>query len=191
MLKMRKSNQSSSIVVRWSYHAPDGGLMLTKYASKKYSSIHYNVYENIQYKLAELNKLAYLLFHFICEKMDESNNIVHTQSLRNQFIKHVKRNLNLDYKDDTVKKAFAKLVKVCLIINYNIKSDFTVNPRHVFKGFENERRELMQQLIKSCKENNTKKSNFREALGIESYEKKEEPKTPPKPKKQVAKLRIP
>jgi hypothetical protein len=188
---MRKSNQPSSIVVRWRYVELDEGLILYKYATKKYSSIHYNVYENIQYKLAELNKLAYLLFHFICEKMDESNNIVHTQSIRNEFIKHVKSNLNLDYKDGTVKKAFAKLVKVCLIINYDIKSHFTVNPRHVFKGFENERRELIQQLIKSCKENNTKKSNFREALGIESYEKKEEPKTPPKPKKQVAKLRIP
>jgi hypothetical protein len=188
---MKKSNQPRSIVVKWRYHIPEGGLMLTKYASKKYSSLHYNVYENIQYRLADLGKVAYLLFHFICEKMDESNNIVHSQFLRNQFINHVKSNLNLDYKDDTVKKAFAKLVKVCLIINYDTKSQFTVNPRHVFKGFENERRELMQQLIKSCKENNTQKSNFREALGIENYEEKGEPKTPPKPKKQVAKLRIP
>jgi hypothetical protein len=155
------------INVKWRIYKPQGNILLANIVSKTFSSEGYFFYENVIFKLASLDKAATLLFHFICEKMDNSNNIVHTAALRNQFIQFAKQNCSLSYTDQTVKKAFAKLVKVGLIINYDVRCDFTVNPRHVFKGSNEKRKELMQQLINTLinKKGGTK-SNFKFALGI-------------------------
>ena len=154
------------INVKWRIYKLQGDILLADIVSKTFSAEGYVLYENVIFKLATLDKTATLLFHFVCEKMDNSNNIVHTAALRNQFIQFAKQNCSLSYTDQTVKKAFAKLVKVGLIINYDTRCDFTVNPRHVFKGSNEKRKELMQQLIKTLINKKVTKSNFKFALGI-------------------------
>ena len=71
------------------------------------------------------------------------------------------------FKDDTIKKAFYQLVKEDLIIKYKLKSEFTLNPRHVFKSTEEDRKKLIQTLINTFSnfKSNTK-SNYKKALGI-------------------------
>jgi DNA-binding transcriptional regulator YhcF (GntR family) len=156
----------SNIIVKWTIYVNQGGYLLPKFVSKGYTTNSYTFYENTHYKLALLNKVEYLFFHFVCEKMDESNNIVHTKALRTEFLSHAGKNLNLTYQDDTIKKAFAKLVKVGLIINYDVKSDFTVNPRHVFKSSEKRRASVIQAIINQLIKLKYTKSNFKSALGI-------------------------
>jgi hypothetical protein len=99
--------------------------------------------------------------------MDESNNVTHTEVIRNEFMAHAKKNLSLDFKDDTIKKAFYQLVKEDLIIKYKLRSEFTLNPRHVFKSTEEDRKKLIQTLINTFSnfKSNTK-SNYKKALGI-------------------------
>jgi hypothetical protein len=154
------------IVVKWRIYEKNGNVRLPKHVSKTYSNDGYKFYENIQYRLAKLNKAEYMFFHFICEKMDESNNIVHTKHLRQEFIAHATKNLCLNYKDDTIKKAFAKLVKIGLIIRYDVKSDYTVNPRHVFKCSEKNRTDIIQTIISQLIMLKHTRSNFKDALGI-------------------------
>jgi hypothetical protein len=154
------------ITVKSRYHVLDGDVLITKYRSHVFTSEHIKIFSNTQYKLAMLDKATCLFFLFICEKMDDSNNIVHTQALRSKFIIHAKKNLGLVYQDETLKKAFSKLVKVGLIINYDKKSDFTVNPRHAFKGNELERKKFMQMLIYECKKLKNTRSNYKMALGL-------------------------
>jgi hypothetical protein len=154
------------INVKWRIYVNQGGNLLPKYVSKNYRNDGYKFYENIQHRLAKLNKAEYLFFHFICEKMDESNNIVHTKHLRQEFLVHASKNLGLNYKDETIKKAFAKLVKVGLIINYDVKSDYTVNPSHVFKSSEKRRSGIIQTIINQMIKMKNTKSNFKSALGI-------------------------
>jgi hypothetical protein len=154
------------INVKWRIYVNQGGALLPKFVTKVYTTNGYTFYENTHYKLALLNKAEYLFFHFVCEQMDESNNIVHTKALRTAFLTHARKNLNLKYQDDTIKKAFAKLVKVGLIINYDVKSDFTVNPRHVFKGSKTQRKSIIQVIINQLYNLSNTTSNFKNALGI-------------------------
>jgi hypothetical protein len=148
-------------------YADDDGILIPNWKTKQFSTESYKVYDNVQYKLAKLDKCATLLFHYLCEQMDCSNNIVHVQALRKGFIAHGKKNLGSSFEDDTVKKAFSKLVKQLLIINYDVKSDFTMNPRHVFKGSEEQRKRLIQTLIKTFNESQVTKSNYKKALGLD------------------------
>ena len=164
MKKMKK--KTMQITVKSRYHVMDEDVLTTKYSSHVFTSDHIKIYSNTQYKLAMLDKATCLFYLFICEEMDASNNIVHTHVLRNQFIAHAKKNLNMDYKDATLKKSFSKLVKVGLIINYDKRSDFTVNPRHAFKGNEKDRKEFMQMLIFDCGKLKNTKSNYKMALGL-------------------------
>lgn len=154
------------IIVKWNIYVNKNGIKRPAFRSKSYTTAGYKVYSNTSYKLAKLDKTANLLYHFVCEEMDESNNIVHTHVLRKKFIEHARKNLSINVKDDTVKKAFNKLVKVELLINYDQNSDFTVNPRHVFKGPEKQREKLMNQLIHTMKKHPKTRSNFKSALGI-------------------------
>lgn len=144
-----------------------GGIFQPIWKTKQFSAESYKVYDNVQYKLEKLDKCSTLLFHYLCEQMDFSNNIEHTQALRRDFIAHLKKNLGQSYEDDTVKKAFSKLVKELLIINYDVRSSFTVNPRHVFKGSEEQRKKLIQTLIKSLNKPKGTKSNYKKALGLD------------------------
>jgi hypothetical protein len=162
----KKKYAPKQITVKSRYHVPDGDVLTTKYRSHVFTSEHVKIFSNTQYKLAMIDKATCLFYLFICEQMDASNNIVHTHVLRSQFIAHAKKNLNMDYKDDTLKKSFSKLVKVGLIINYDKRSDFTVNPRHAFKGNETERKEFMQMLIYDCNKLKSTKSNYKMALGL-------------------------
>jgi hypothetical protein len=155
-----------NINVKWKVYVNENGFMVPSYKTMNYTTDGYKLYNNVSYKFAKLDMTAILLFHFICEKMDESNNIVHTHALRKEFIAHSKKNLSRNVKDDTVKKAFTKLVKVGLLINYDHKSDFTVNPRHVFKCGEENRKKMMNALIYSMMRVSGTKSNFKIALGI-------------------------
>jgi hypothetical protein len=154
------------INVKWRIFVNQGGTLLPKYVTKGYTTNGYTFYENVSHKLAKLNKAETLFFHFVCEEMDESNNIVHSKALRTKYIAHASKNFNLKYKDETIKKAFAKLVKVGLIINYDVKSDCTVNPRHVFKGSQNKRKGIIQVIINQLYKLSNTKSNFKMALGL-------------------------
>ena len=162
----KKKYAPKQITVKSRYYVPDGDVLTTKYRSHVFTSEHVKIFSNTQYKLAMIDKATGLFYLFICEEMDALNNIVHTHVLRSQFIAHAKKNLNMDYKDDTLKKSFSKLVKVGLIINYVKRSDFTVNPRHAFKGNETERKEFMQMLIYDCNKLKNTKSNYKMALGL-------------------------
>jgi len=154
------------IYVKYRFFETIGGMILSKYVTKKYTSECYKVYYNMQYKIAKLDKCAILLFLFLSEKMDKSNNIVHVKSIRTEFINHSKKNLGIDYKDDTVKKAFAQLVKNDLLIQYDTKIDYTVNPIHVFKESEEKRKSILQSLIKTFNGITKTKSNYKRALGL-------------------------
>jgi hypothetical protein len=154
------------IQVKYKEYVNDQNVLISSFKTEKFTTNGYKLYNNVIYRLAQVDKCAYLLFHFICENMDDSNNIIHTSSLRNDFIKFSKSNLLIDYKDDTVKKAFIKLVKVGLIINYDKRYDFTVNPRHVFKGSEQSRKKIIQGVIYFLKKLQKTSPNYKSALGI-------------------------
>ena len=154
------------INVKWKIYENSQDILVPRWKSKNYTTNGYKLYNNVMCRLAKVDKCASLFFHFICEKMDDSNNIVHTSILRNDFIKFSKSNLSLDYKDDTVKKAFIKLVKVGLIINYDKRADFTVNPKHVFNGSEQSRKKIIQGVIYCLKKLPKTSSNYKYALGI-------------------------
>jgi hypothetical protein len=156
-----------TINVKYVIYVEKDGIKLPKYLTVKYATIGYKMYNNVQYKLASIDKCALLLFHFLAEKMDESNNITHTVVIRKEFIAHAKTNLSIDFKDDTVKKAWYQLVKEDLIIKYKLKSEFTMNPRHVFKSTEEDRKKLIQTLIKTFSSfKSYSDSNYKKALGL-------------------------
>jgi len=154
------------INVRYRIYIAQNGLKLPEFVTKQYTTKCYKMYYNLQYKIAKLDKCAILLFHFLAERMDNSNNIVHVKSLRTEFINHSNKNLGINYKDETVKKAFAQLVKNDLMIKYDVKSDYTLNPIHVFKGSEEKRIRLLQTLINTINDIPKTKSNYKRALGL-------------------------
>jgi len=115
-------------------------LKVTKTCTKRY--------HNSQHKLAKLDKSSEMLLRFITEEMDKSNSILHSHYLRKKFNAHMEKDCGKTYQDDTIKKAFAKLVKVKLLIRYGEKQMYTVNPIHYFNGTESERKKLIGQLLK-------------------------------------------
>lgn len=142
------------------------GVKKPLFKSKHYTNIGYTLYENVIYKIAKLGKCEVLLFHFLCEKMDMSNNITFSAKTRTAFLDYLKKHTKLTYEDNTVKKAMSNLISVGLIITYGIRIDYTINPQHVFKGSLKERQALIQKLISEQIKSRNKNSNCLEVLGI-------------------------
>jgi hypothetical protein len=158
------------ITVKYTYSAESNGdIYLPLYRTKNYTTNGYKFYNNVIYKIAKLDRCSTLLLHYLCEIMDKSNNFDSSDRLRSLFVQHLVKNTKLAFKDETVKKALAKLVKSELVITYGKRFSYTVNPQHIFKGSEVERKKLIQQLIASQIKSKNTKSNFKSALGLPKF----------------------
>jgi hypothetical protein len=157
----------NQISVKYSYALKtEGDTIKPLFKTKTYTTKGYKFYENIMYKIAKLDRCSTLLFHFLCEEMDESNTIHSTAAVRSEFIRKFIQIAGLKFKDETVKKALSKLIKAELIIKYGKRIDYTVNPQHVFKGSETARKSLIQKIIYDQRNKNNYKSNYKSALGL-------------------------
>ena len=155
------------ISVRYSYaFKNEEDTVIPLFKTKNFKTKGYKLYENVMYKIAKLDRCSTLLFHFLCEKMDESNTIHSTAALRSEFISKVQKIAGLKFEEETVKKALSKLIKVELLINYGKRIDYTVNPQHVFKGSETDRKRLIQRIIYDQSIKKNYKSNYKSALGL-------------------------
>lgn len=140
---------SKHILINWrDFPNNDAEFKIGKPRVRKVVSSGYKTYSNVQYKTFKLSNCAIHFLHFLCEKMDNKNNIVHTKKIRTEFIKHLQKNCGSSYKDETVKKGFYELIDSNLVINYGKKLDYTINPFHYFKDSEKARKSLIEELIK-------------------------------------------
>lgn len=121
-------------------------------------------YNNCQYLLAKLNKCADMFLMYLTEQMDPINTVHITKRVRQDFLKHMKKNCGVIYEDGTVKKALASLKNSGLILNYGPRIDYTINPFYFFKGPEKERKDLIKNLLHDCATNEYPNSNMNEAL---------------------------
>lgn len=160
-------NQRYSVVRYVDKMKKSGNVKIPTYKSKRVVTSKTVRYHNCQHKLAPLNKCAGMLLLFICENMDEDNNIDHTSGLRRKFRYHLNKNCSVTYSDDTVKKAFYQLVEQDLIISFGVKTEYVVNPLYHFNDTEKKRISLIQKLIYWAKTNPApKKSNILRAFGV-------------------------
>ncbi len=150
------------------YVEGDDGIIRSHKKYVDFTNESYTIYQNTIYKLGLLGKCEYLLYHFLGEKMNKSNTIYHSKKLRAEFIELISRICRINFKDSTVKKAFQKLVAVDLIIKYDNRGDFTMNPRHISKSTEKDREKLIQELVDTFEKKTTSKSNYRKALGLDN-----------------------
>ena len=150
-------------ITKVSYYKEDGISLQNTY----FTTQGYKVYSNFFHKLVRLNTCSNRLFHFLCEQMKKDNTIHHTKGERNRFIDYCKKNASINYTHQTIKASYSTLKKVGLLINFDSKCDFIVNPKHVFKGSEKDRQKLINKIILSLSGRDTK-SNYYRALGLDA-----------------------
>lgn len=153
-------------ITKVNYQKEDG-MLIPEYTSTYFTSLGYKVYENVFHKQVKLNSCSLKLFHFLCEQMKNDNTIHHTKGERNRFIHYCKKNASITYSHDTIKASYSQLKKVGLLINFDSKCDFIVNPKHIFKGSEKDRQKLINKIILSLSGRDTK-SNYYRALGLDA-----------------------
>jgi hypothetical protein len=141
------------------------GIKTPRYQSKRVSKKYVKTYTNCQHKLARVNRCAERLVYFLAQEMDNTNTIHHNKVVRTKFIKQASKNYGLSFKDDTVKKAFYELVKVDLVMRYG-KSDYCVNPLHLYKGSEEERKKLISSLINIARKSTNPHCTLRRGLNF-------------------------
>ena len=141
------------------------GIKTPIYQSKRVSKLYVKTYANCQHKLATVSRCAERFVYFLAEEMDTMNTIHHNKVVRTNFIKQASKNYGLSFKDDTVKKAFYELLKVDLVMRYG-KSDYCVNPLHLYKGSEEERKKLISSLINNARRSTNPHCTLRRGLNF-------------------------
>ena len=136
----------SSVKVKRGYKQGKDGIWEPFWVNIKFTKNHVRRYNNHSHRTAKLTPCAKLLLDFICEEANSHDNTVfNALSERKRFIDFCKKNCKIQYKDETVKKAYYNLRDNHLLLSYTGKGVFTLNPRYLFIGSEKARRELMQE----------------------------------------------
>lgn len=105
------------------------------------------LYFNAQHKLLLLSPLQRCYFDFMCEKMNSSNQIKLAPRFREDFISFCERVLgeNSVRSQRTLYDAESQMKKLYLIFKVpEINGLWYVNPKHVFKGTETDRKKLLE-----------------------------------------------
>jgi len=144
-----------------------GGVKIPTKICKLESATYVCRFNNCSHKLKQLSKVGFLLIHYLTEVMDTHNNCVSNSSYhRQQFLLWVKQSCNRTFKDSAVQKGFVQLKKLDLIISFDKRSYFSVNPLHFCKCSLNDRKRMIMNLCIMYFANPKKTSNLRRAFGI-------------------------
>lgn len=102
-----------------------------------------------QHLLFNLNNKESCLLHYLCERMDDGNNVYLDRNFKEEFIaytKHIGIPEN-NFSMAIIDKAITKLKKLNLIIQKQ-QGYYMVNPRYFFKGSEVDRIKVLEKEIK-------------------------------------------
>lgn len=149
------------------------GIFCQKYETVKFTKDFTYSYDNHIHRLAKLSQCSLLLINYLTDhSMGNNGTVFNQKSERLQFIKFCSKNCSKMYKDNTVKKAFSDLAKNYLLISYKERSVYTVNPRYYYKGTEEGRRKLLNEMCDyAFFQQGIKGIEMRKALGFNKPEK--------------------
>ena len=117
------------------------GIKIPETGYKKVDNTFIKQYNNAIYLLAGLNKSARDLLDYLIRLMDNQNMVASNFKIRDDFISFVSKCTDGDimYTHNTVKKAFATLLKKELILQGEKRGLYKVNPEYFFKEGNRER----------------------------------------------------
>jgi hypothetical protein len=105
-------------------------------------------YPNHSHLYIKLTPVAQALILFLAERMhSETNLVINHPSERDEFISFMKRSINADYKDATVRKAVTELKLSGYLMDVKKARRLIVNPLYYFRGSEIQREILIGQLL--------------------------------------------
>jgi hypothetical protein len=167
ILEMKEKKNFHLIRYRDGYVKKDD-IIQPKFNTKKITKDHIRRYGNHTHILAKLDKCSYILINYLADHCNYLNNEVYnTYREREKFIHFCKKNCNITYCDDTVKKSFSKLVYSGMLLKYSQRGLYTVNPIYFYSGPERSRRNIIQQLIEHANQSKgTVSSKLKKSLGI-------------------------
>lgn len=121
------------------------GIKIPKYNTRQYVTSHTKRYHNCLYLLAGITGCARNLIDYLAQVMDKNNMIYSNSTARKSFINEMKRG-SVEYKDDTVKKAFKELKDKNFLLPDAIGS-YQVNPKYFMKNNDDKRAELIKVIL--------------------------------------------
>lgn len=103
---------------------------------------------NAQHKFLQLSTVERAYFDFLCEKMNSRNKVSFNPANRGAFINFCKdiTSGKFDSKQNTLLNAEKKFVNLYLAFKDESGKLYYINPKHVFKGSNNERKKLYNSL---------------------------------------------
>lgn len=107
---------------------------------------------NAQHIYLKLNSEQRCFFDFLCEKMNDQNEVLIDTFLRSEFIVFLEKITSgkISLTPRTIINYIKILVELRLIILYdNAKFLYVVNPKYVYKGSEINRKTILDDLIKN------------------------------------------
>ena len=108
-------------------------------------------YFNSQHLMYELSKDARAFYDFLCERMDDENNVTISHTLKMSFVEHFSRltSNRKNIAEGSLPSYVSKLNNLGLIIAKGKKGSafYCVNPKYAFKGTKKNRVDLIRKLI--------------------------------------------
>lgn len=159
------------IKVQYGFVKDKDGISLPSYKTLKFTLNHTNRYDNHSHHLARLSKASTMLLNYLVDHADYHDNTVYnTKKERQNLIEFMKKNCGVDMMDDTVKKAFSPLVKEGFLLKYDARALYYINPKYSYRGDEENRRKLLQQLCShAAKANGSIGIQLRKSLGFKTH----------------------
>ena len=126
----------------------EDGIKLPDYRYKQIVTAYTKRYHNCLYLLAGLNSSTRDLMDYLCEKMDQNNNVHSNETVREDFIQFISRitGQKVEYSHATVKKAFKILSDKGLLIPKG-RGSYVVNPEFFYRKDEKERLEAVRLIL--------------------------------------------
>ncbi|REG92145.1 hypothetical protein [Algoriphagus antarcticus] len=130
--------EKGKLLVRYisGYKEPDeDGIILESYKSVKIDKSYSKLYSSGLVKLSMMKGVQFTLFMFLCEISKNDGLVWSEKHYYDEFKKWIKRGNNepFPYTTSTIRKAYAELTKIELLIKLN-RGAYRINPVHYWKG---------------------------------------------------------
>jgi hypothetical protein len=141
------------------------GIVFPESSTKSITWSHTKRYHNCLFLLIDLNPCARNLIDYLTEVMDSENDVRSDLKTRKSFSAYVTKQTNgeTSYRDDGIKKAFARLREKGLLIQVK-RGILKVNPEFFIKNNDKERAGMIKMIIEFDPDTDTRVKIIRENM---------------------------
>lgn len=146
---MRKKQNYCTVTYVAEYREDEDGYKLPIKNRVKVRKDGITRYCNCLHLLSKISARERMVLDYLCEQMECDNAIYITPAFKLKMIMFFMKNCGFTMKDQAVRSYLFKLSNLGLLINFQGKGTYVVNPKYYFKGTLQERNTLISSILNS------------------------------------------